>query len=356
MAHDPCLANMSCGTRYQASIPGLQATEQAGKGLVVTSPPEVVTGRIVVTLMCGCLITSMSSLWAHATSQQGYNERARTNGREHSAYVCALFCFVSVRLISLLILDTLECLDPVVITWVCVALHLAPLRFETSRWSPPHLCDKKEADAFSPHNICDCKKAGGSSPPPCAKLGSMILQLSEGLDGELVSCGTQWRPFTQTWALRKLGMGSREAQQPNTWLALRNKRLPLTTGPGILCVSAFILAKASGISPWRSSSTASAEPHHPPLLLFTHPLLLLLLLPWSGVQVYDKIDAGADVNFVFGVAYSCPEGYTPLMVAAHRGRLECAKALLRAGADPNYVNGAGAQKHCGREWETAYVV
>jgi ankyrin repeat protein len=48
--------------------------------------------------------------------------------------------------------------------------------------------------------------------------------------------------------------------------------------------------------------------------------------------VYGKIDAGADVNFVFGPAYSSPEGYTPLMVACHRGRLECAKALLRAGA------------------------
>ena len=34
--------------------------------------------------------------------------------------------------------------------------------------------------------------------------------------------------------------------------------------------------------------------------------------------VYDKIDEGADVNFVFGRAYRCPEGYTPLMVAAHR--------------------------------------
>lgn len=31
------------------------------------------------------------------------------------------------------------------------------------------------------------------------------------------------------------------------------------------------------------------------------------------------------------------------MVALHRGRLECAKALLRAGADPNYVNDAGDQ-------------
>ncbi|KAG2438013.1 hypothetical protein HXX76_005627 [Chlamydomonas incerta] len=57
--------------------------------------------------------------------------------------------------------------------------------------------------------------------------------------------------------------------------------------------------------------------------------------------VYDKIDAGADVNFVFGPAYSCPEGYTPLMVAAHRGRLEAARALLRAGADPNYINYGG---------------
>ncbi len=35
------------------------------------------------------------------------------------------------------------------------------------------------------------------------------------------------------------------------------------------------------------------------------------------------------------------EGYTPLMVALHRGRLECAKALLRAGADPNFQNYAG---------------
>lgn len=35
------------------------------------------------------------------------------------------------------------------------------------------------------------------------------------------------------------------------------------------------------------------------------------------------------------------EGYTPLMVALHRGRLECAKALLRAGADPNFSNSAG---------------
>jgi ankyrin repeat protein len=29
------------------------------------------------------------------------------------------------------------------------------------------------------------------------------------------------------------------------------------------------------------------------------------------------------------------------MTAAHRGRLECARALLRAGADPNYVSPGG---------------
>lgn len=34
--------------------------------------------------------------------------------------------------------------------------------------------------------------------------------------------------------------------------------------------------------------------------------------------VYSKIEEGADVNFVFGAAYSCQEGYTPLMVACHR--------------------------------------
>lgn len=55
--------------------------------------------------------------------------------------------------------------------------------------------------------------------------------------------------------------------------------------------------------------------------------------------VYKKIEEGADVNFVFGSAYKCPEGYTALMTSAHRGRIECARALLRAGADPNFVNG-----------------
>jgi hypothetical protein len=35
-------------------------------------------------------------------------------------------------------------------------------------------------------------------------------------------------------------------------------------------------------------------------------------------KVYKKIEEGADVNFVFGKAYRSDEGYTPLMVAAHR--------------------------------------
>lgn len=57
--------------------------------------------------------------------------------------------------------------------------------------------------------------------------------------------------------------------------------------------------------------------------------------------MYKKVEEGGDVNFVFGAAYGCPEGYTPLMCAAHRGRLEAARALLRAGADPNFANAAG---------------
>ena len=57
--------------------------------------------------------------------------------------------------------------------------------------------------------------------------------------------------------------------------------------------------------------------------------------------IYKKIEEGADVNFVFGRAYGCPEGYTPLMSACHRGRLDAAKALLRSGADPNFMNGGG---------------
>lgn len=47
------------------------------------------------------------------------------------------------------------------------------------------------------------------------------------------------------------------------------------------------------------------------------------------------------MTYISHVMYFEAEGYTPLMVALHRGRLECAKALLRAGADPNFVNNGG---------------
>lgn len=57
--------------------------------------------------------------------------------------------------------------------------------------------------------------------------------------------------------------------------------------------------------------------------------------------VYAALDAGADPGFEFGAAYRSPEGYTPLMAAAHRGRLAAATALLRAGADPNHVTAGG---------------
>jgi len=58
-------------------------------------------------------------------------------------------------------------------------------------------------------------------------------------------------------------------------------------------------------------------------------------------QIYKKLEEGADPNHEFGLSYKSREGYTLLMVAAHRGRLEAAKALLRAGADPNHVTRGG---------------
>ena len=69
--------------------------------------------------------------------------------------------------------------------------------------------------------------------------------------------------------------------------------------------------------------------------------LLLALIKNDVKLVYKKIEEGADVNFEFGRAYGSKEGYTPLMCACHRGRLEAAKALLRSGADPNYKNHVG---------------
>ena len=58
-------------------------------------------------------------------------------------------------------------------------------------------------------------------------------------------------------------------------------------------------------------------PHPPPPHTHTH----ILTHTQNDIRlVYKKIEEGADVNFVFGRAYRCPEGYTPLMVACHRAR------------------------------------
>ena len=51
----------------------------------------------------------------------------------------------------------------------------------------------------------------------------------------------------------------------------------------------------------------------------------LLPLDQQEQLALDLAAAGADINFVFGSAYKCPEGYTPLMVACHRGR--CGRAV-----------------------------
>ena len=58
--------------------------------------------------------------------------------------------------------------------------------------------------------------------------------------------------------------------------------------------------------------------------------LLLALIKNDVKLVYKKIEEGADVNFSLARAYRSKEGYTPLMCACHRGRLEAAKALLRS--------------------------
>lgn len=72
----------------------------------------------------------------------------------------------------------------------------------------------------------------------------------------------------------------------------------------------------------------SPRPCHPPALPIKQNDIKL---------VYKKIEEGADVNFVFGRAYKCPEGYTPLMVACHRGR----SALLEQGSRGGGILGEG---------------
>ena len=81
-------------------------------------------------------------------------------------------------------------------------------------------------------------------------------------------------------------------------------------------------------SPWRRADRPTEE-------------LYAAIVADDLPAVYRKLEEGADPNFEFGLSYRSKEGYSLLMVAAHRGRLEAAKALLRAGADPNHVNRAG---------------
>ena len=100
--------------------------------------------------------------------------------------------------------------------------------------------------------------------------------------------------------------------------------------------NAIVRNNVAEVGPHSGIPRKSRKPNHQSASRLLNPNPMLV-----NVQVYQKIEDGADVNFVFGSAYSCPEGYTALMVAAHRGRVECAKALLRAGANPNYVNKAG---------------
>ena len=81
-------------------------------------------------------------------------------------------------------------------------------------------------------------------------------------------------------------------------------------------------------SPWKRADRVTEE-------------LYVAIVADDVPAVYQKLEQGADPNFEFGLAYRSKEGYSLLMVAAHRGRLEAAKALLRAGADPNHVTRGG---------------
>lgn len=57
-------------------------------------------------------------------------------------------------------------------------------------------------------------------------------------------------------------------------------------------------------------------------------------------KVYTYIEEGADVNFVFGDQYSAPEGYTPLMIAAHR-----ASPRARRAPPPERAPGPTSEDH-----------
>lgn len=80
------------------------------------------------------------------------------------------------------------------------------------------------------------------------------------------------------------------------------------------------LAYADMLDDAGAATTANKSPPHPLQAQADRATeeLYNAIVKNDLAAVYDKIAEGADVNFVFGAAYSCPEGYTPLMVACHR--------------------------------------
>lgn len=70
--------------------------------------------------------------------------------------------------------------------------------------------------------------------------------------------------------------------------------------------------------PTKNASSSSASTIPAPRADRPTEQLYAAIVADDVAAVYAALEAGADPGFEFGVAYRCPEGYTPLMVAAHR--------------------------------------
>ena len=70
---------------------------------------------------------------------------------------------------------------------------------------------------------------------------------------------------------------------------------------------------------------------------FSHPDLHT---PSPRLSLFPSFHLFVTESLSHPVPYTNPNP-NPNQVASHRGRLECARALLRAGADPNFINGKG---------------
>ena len=105
--------------------------------------------------------------------------------------------------------------------------------------------------------------------------------------------------------------------------------------------------RASGTTP-RKAPVAASPNRSPRPDPYPDPRAPPRIAPQNDVRlIYKKIEEGADVNFVFGNAYGCPRGTPRLMSACNRGRLDAAKALLRSGADPNFMNAGATSRSSG---------